>query len=279
MTSMDKTSVALPFTKVSQNHSIKEASAAIFLLSPLVDPRKFVDFSKENQILYGAFNKHRIIRKRQQTFESEEKDVQEKNDSEAGFSLMQNDIHDNTLSIFQGINESTNRTYISFHELQYIRWANFKTKFFQIIEGFEPMLQDYCADAIGLTYKDEFISNDNNPFPYELLFKSNTEYIPSIIFKEQNTDAEISLTLNMRKSGYRFLVKLHILPISNKDKVGVRINHTAVCVLNTSENSENIPVSFKNTNLMDVLQASHELNKDLLKSILTDEVIEIINLT
>lgn len=279
MTSIDKTSVALPFTKVSQDHSIKEASAAIFLLSPLDDPRKFVNFSKDNQLLGGTFDKHRIIRKRQQTFNSEEEDIQPKEDLEAGFSLMQTSTDETVSSIFQGINESKNRTYISFHELQYIRWANFKARFIQIIEEFEPLLKEYCADAIGLTYKDEFISNNGTPFPYELLFKNNTEYIPSIIFREQNTDAEISLTLNMRKSGYRFLVKLHILPISNEEKVGVRINHTAVCVLNTSENADNIPVSFKNTNLMDVLQASHELNKDLLKSILTDEVIETISLT
>jgi uncharacterized protein (TIGR04255 family) len=171
--SMEDISNALPFTPYSKKHSIKEASAAIFLSAPLEDPKAFIDFADDSKHITSLFDKKRLIRKRQQSFESANEAAEsngessENKDTVAGFSLVQTDDSEEVLSLFQGINESTQKNYISFHELSYNRWANFKEKLLGILDFFTPLLNNYSVNAIGLTYKDEFVSNDNTPLNYE----------------------------------------------------------------------------------------------------------------
>jgi hypothetical protein len=81
----------------------------------------------------------------------------------------------------------------------------------------------------------------------------------------------------MEKAGYRFLVKLNIIPTSNDEACGIQINHTAVYVVDKASGDTKLS-NIKSNNLIDILQASHDLNKDLMKSILTGEVIDRINL-
>ncbi|MBG8555040.1 TIGR04255 family protein [Hymenobacter guriensis] len=288
MTFQNPNAAPLPFKPNSGAHSVKEASAAIFVSSEITPIREFISLSQDVKEINELYPQYQLIIKTESTFDSvsEEESSKQKQDEsstplttdlEAGFALAFVNENSVATKIFQGVNEGEGRVFFSYHDMEYVRWINFKERLSKTLCLFQEQLSKYTPEAIGLTYIDEYLWEKESKIDYNKIFSKETDQLPKSFFQEGNTDSEITTTSNFKKNGYSFFVRLHINPTYSEDSNVLRITHNAVYI-DDNISLENLESQDKNS-VLDILQASHELNKDILKSILNKETIDLIKLT
>ncbi|CAD5270668.1 MULTISPECIES: TIGR04255 family protein [unclassified Imperialibacter] len=255
---------------ISGHHSIREAVISLFLVNPILNVSRFEELIKEAfKDYFQKFDKINTIE-----FEvRHEKGVLSQKPAlveDAGFKFSRFD-EGKTTAIFQGQNEM-NRTLVSFHNLDYLRWGDFIKDYFFILDNIKTYLNENQVSAIGLHYVDQFLWISKEPIDVSLLFKPNGPYLPKEFFESQN--ANFILTTEKTIGNDNFTNRLQV-KTESKVSPSITISHNLIRRLNKSSDLNSLTAE---EGLKNVINAAHEQNKSLLAQLLKDDVKELISL-
>lgn len=255
---------------VSGHHSIREAVISLFLVNPILNVSRFEELIKESfKDYFQRFEKINTIEfevRHEQGVLSQKPALVE----DAGFKFSRFS-EGRTKAIFQGQNEM-NRTLVSFHNLDYIRWGDFIRDYFFVLNSIKPYLSENQVSAIGLHYVDQFLWISKEPIDVGLLFKPNEPYLPKEFFESQN--ANFILTTEKPIGNDNFTNRLQI-KIETKVSPSITISHNVIRRLNKSSDLNSL---LTDEGLSNVIDAAHKQNKSLLAQLLKDDVQELISL-
>jgi uncharacterized protein (TIGR04255 family) len=258
-----------------ERHAVKEAVLTVFAKTPIGDfdsfgklmERGFADYFKKFEILNQAQFQISLNENSQPNFNSTSL-------SPNGFKFL--DFEDGkTVRVFQGLNESS-RSYFSFHELNYIRWNNFREIFekcIQLISDFKGNLE---VSAYSLHVIDEFEWQDRSPIPYSDIFRSNNRLIPPIFLESETIDFLISRN-NAKKDKFNSngLERVQVIGSSLNTDYGSKliISHNFTEVLSASEEAKML---IRSEAFQSIVNDAHRQNKALIQELFSDEVLNLI---
>jgi|GEM_PF-6850788 len=180
------------------------------------------------------------------------------------------------VEIIQAINEEENdRYFISYHSLAYTRWADFKTRYFEVIAAVEAIEFNALIVAMSLHYVDEFDWKSTNLIPLKSIFMTGGVLIDDF-FESQTSD--FSMTLEKQQDDVSFLDRLSIKVSPTPPGRLIRVSHNL-----TVKMSDPVPmrelIGSGRTNYEYVLQVIHDYNKSTLKQLFTKPVLDLIKLS
>jgi hypothetical protein len=260
----------------NKEHSIKEVIFTLFFTHPIEDYSSL----KENfqKILSKRdFEEPETISVIKYKINSENPTtIQSDNAVKIGF-LWQKKNKD-TSSIKQSfqIRNLEEQSFISFHELSYKRWANFK-------EDFIDILSDICKESIGdnlivaglnLTYIDEFEWIGESKLALNQIFKNDSSYLPQYFFNSHYPSVEIAALINEDESTEFLSERIAIDIQKTLPNSTILITHT---VASTLEEPKTLNAFFKEK-IDFYLEKTHEFNKKTLENLLTLDVQSLIHL-
>lgn len=258
-------------TPIHEKHSIKEAVITLFLAAPIIKPERFESLIKSE--FKDFFQKFENISQVQVNFR-----VQGKTGVEAG----EHKIRDNAgfkfsgfeggklVKALQGIND-LQRQFISFHTLDYIRWANFYKDFSFTIKEVAKFHPNLFIQAFSLHYIDEFKWISEQNFIPEIIFNIDSPLLPKDVFSSRMVNYSFT---TIKKNDPEYF-----------DRIEIKIEKRDINYINISQNilqnlKDNVDLSELVTEktLEEILTDAHNHNKATLTSVLNPEVCERINL-
>jgi hypothetical protein len=249
----------------NKNHSIKECTVSLFLQNPLNGLDTFMDFYKNN--LSFIFNEIEPLEHFEVNIDPKTKKIDHKHSNISGFRASR--VEGNKPNLILQIFNDKQRQYISIHNLEYSRWANFKNEFSKIFKIIDKWMNNKVI-AFNLNYIDEFtlIAEDNS---LSKVFDSNSDYLPKGFFKSNNTNLIFNTEKSLKNNKYRHFDRIEI-KISNKKII---LSHNTIVPIGEHNSfSEFVECS----SCSEKIDWAHELNKSLLKEIFTVELQELIQL-
>jgi len=255
---------------VKGKHSIREVVISLFLLNPILKPERF-----ETLISSGykdVFQKFERVSQFQVQFHKDKdaNKAQFKHEQNAGFKFVS--FRDGKIDrVLQGINEPQ-RTFISFHNLNYDRWLPFLEDYKNNITALAEVQSDIFIKAFSLHYIDELVwIDEKNPINKNLILKNNSEKIPGDFFTSQNPSFSLISEKTIAHSKYfdRLEVGVNSMP-----KPSIVISH------NITENLESeIQLSaLFHSDFEQKIEDMHSYNKEMLTNILQEDVQTLIGL-
>ena len=247
-------------------HSIKEATVTFFLVSKIMRPDAY------QALLSGA------LRDRYQQF-SPASQVQMKIGpiptiinselkvaNNTGFKMVGFDAGQTSNAIL-GQNEF-NRFFFSFHSLKYKGWTEFIDGVIGDAREISKVEPKFIL-AYSLQYLDEFVWEDNRSYDAKLFFRKS-EYLPNDIFDSSILEYSLSLDKKYKDRVYLDRIAVNVNDQINRNKL-ITVIHNMTFVL---KESELLPfdVLLGSSAFKENMDYAHNVNKDTLKAILTDEV-------
>ncbi len=255
---------------VKGKHSIKEVVISLFLLNPILKPERFEELIKSGY--KDIFQQFEPVSHFQVQFHKDKgtNKVEFKQEQNAGFKFVS--FKDGKVDrVLQGINEPQ-RTFISFHNLNYVRWEPFFNGYKKHITTLAEVQSDISIKAFSLHYIDELIwIDEKKPIDTSLILKKNKDKIPGDFFTSQNPN--FSLVSDKMIGDSKYLDRLEIR-VNSLPKPSLVISH------NVTENLDNeIQLnSLFQSDFEQKIEDMHSYNKELLGNILQDNVQALIGL-
>lgn len=262
----------IPYT---ESHSISEVIFSLFLVQPLIKPERFEKiFQAENNTLQNYFQEFKPIISQEFgfTFNNENSPtVDPRANKIVGFEFRK--FAEGKLKKVFNLNNEPNPI-LAIHDLEYSRWAVFYPEIDKIINGFKNFDSNMYIRGIGISYVDQFTWNDKNYPDIKSIFKSN-KYLPEIIFESKNNlNFSTNHTRVVEDCLYSENINVNINRIT-KGSFNISIIHNAIENIIDFKSLDDL---FKDNFLKECSTKVHNLNKDLLKTILQDDVLSLINL-
>ncbi len=263
------------YIKPSNNqHSIKEAVITVFLSNPIEDPQSFKGLQEaEFKGIFNTFNIRNEVKVhiKPDNVESVSDFSRKEN---RGFTFIQED-ESGIRQVLQGVNEE-DRTFLSFHTLDYSRWQLFFDLYLSCIKPIAQKHAEFQIEAFSLHYIDEFTwIFDDNP-DLERIFKKNNNYLPISFFEKSFPKIILSFTTNPSEQNdtvYTDQLNISVIPTMQPT---IQISHNS-----TYQFSQ--PIDINHLLSQDIFQEkifqAHYHNKDVLNDLLTDEIRNQISLT
>ncbi len=255
-----------------KQHSIKEAVISFFLVNSLVKPEGFHTLIKDQ---LNDFQKFDIIQRIGFQFrEAEGQETLNKiPSSNIGFRFHKFE-NGQTSAVLEGENQKElGRTHISFHDLDYHRWADFRNNFVKYIQILSDFRSDLFTTAFSLHYIDEFYWTGDGKAPVVQIFNAKSSFLPPVFFESENS--VYLITTQKEVNGFIYYERLEIRIDENRPQPLITISHNITQPLN----DEIMLADFiTDSNQLAVIDQAHNYNKSTLKSIFTSEVCEKINL-
>lgn len=256
-------------------HAVKEATITVFLDKPLEDIESFKQiFDTE---LHQEFKRFETLSTKQLSLtvsSDQEPNVSQVDLNATGFKMI-NYEEGKPSQIFQGINEH-HRTYFSFHELNYVRWENFKEFFDKCISAVANRTE-YRVKAYSLHFLDEFLWNNSNEIPYDEIFQKNNPILPNIFYGGRTVDFLIAR--DMKDEGQSWSNLMERIQI-NGFHSGIETGSKITLSHNLSEviKEEDVSELIQSSEFGDKINYVHGTNKGLLNALFVDEIKERIKL-
>ncbi|WP_028296293.1 TIGR04255 family protein [Olivibacter sitiensis] len=255
---------------INGKHSIREAVISLFLANPILKPSRF---EKLIQAEYAhVFQKFGVVSQLQVQFQRNDdgRDATNiTNQAEAGFKFSAFESG-KPKRVLQGINEA-GRTFVSYHELGYERWALFYSDYKDQVRALGNIQADIFINAFSLHYIDEFLWIDKEGgIDLSLFFKKNQK-LPLDFFDSINPI--FSLVAEKEINGVVYYDRLEI-QVRSDIQPSVVISHNVTEALQKEVQLSDL---FR-TDFESKLADMHEYNKKLLKDLLTEEIQQLIEL-
>ncbi len=259
----------------NENHSIKEAVITVFLENEIAYPKGFQKliqshykdvfqrFELINEVTIDSSNEHKITKKIE----------------EIGFEF--SSYQEGKLkNILRGFNEKDeNRYRLSYHTLKYNRWTDFNEEFYTYMKFLPEIQQPLRVKSFGVYYIDDFFwENKKMRIPTETIFNVAHNMIPTYFVESNN--AMLSLAkehfTNIATNPYleRFDIQMSSISLS-PDNPSIRITHH---VTQDLVDLVDLSTFLEQHEYKKMLQDAHNHNKNVMKGILTQEVLSMIQL-
>lgn len=258
---------------VQSGHSIKEAVISTFLAVPIIKPERFQELITDK--FTDVFHQFEIVNQFQFQVNNKGGAVQH-----AGSQVLTNRgfrfsafKNGKLQKVLQGVNEE-GRSYISFHSLDYQRWASFFSdykNYINIILEFHPNL---FINGISLHYIDEF--DWDNPELNDLtnIFDKNCSYLSKQFFNSFRT-TYITTMEQTKEENTKYLDRIEIKVEPNDIRSFISISHNVTIPFDEPIELLNFTQTQQFT---DTMMAAHLHNKSILKCLLKEEIKNLINL-
>lgn len=271
----DETTVTLNQLIPARNqHSIKEAVISFFLANTIIKPEGFRSLIDKE--LKEDFQKFDVIQrvKFQIKAAGGQEIARTEPNRNTGFRFYKFE-NGQASAVLEGENQpDLGRTHISFHDLNYQRWANFTEKFVRYFKTLANFRDSLFTTAFSLHYIDEFYWKGNDNVPIDRIFNSKSSFLPPVFFESQNSIYLI--TTQKEVNGFVYYERLEIKVDENRLEPLITVSHNITQPLNDVF----MFIDFiSNDDHIHIINQAHEHNKSTLKSIFTNEVCEKINLT
>ncbi len=256
---------------IQGEHSIKEAVISVFLASPLIKPERFEELI--NGDFKEKFQKFEPLSAVQLSFkgrgageiESEEPLITRN----IGFKFTSYK-GGKTSSVLQSRND-IDRTFISYHSLNYSDWDIFLPEFCETMGILANQHLDLFVKAFSLHYVDEFTWNDNEePIPVKDIFNLQSTVLPKQFLESKNN--YFILTTEKEKDTFKYYDRVEVT-VGYKPLPQIVISHNV-----TRELSDFVGLKelIKGADFTKMLNLAHDHNKETLIDILNSEVCKLI---
>ena len=256
---------------VSDKHSVKEVVITLFLANPIIKPErfealikdkfkdKFQKFEKVNQVQF------QLKGKEGGSIESTPPSILEN----VGFKFQRFE-EGKMVTALQGVNELL-RNFISYHSLDYLDWDLFLPDFKIVLIEVANFHPELFVNAFSLHYIDEFVWDSDEEIEPKNIFNENSTLLPKEFFSCQLNNYQLT---TVKKDKFVYFDRLEI-QVEDRPKKFITISHNVIHNLNDNIALNNLVES---TDLKDMLDHAHLLNKKTLVSILTNEVCDLIKI-
>lgn len=254
-----------------KGHAVKEASITIFLTHPIEEIERFKGFFDDS--LKTLFSKFELVHDQQLSVKlGVNKNPELTHDKEpqlSGFKMIKNQ-ENRTTQVFRGANEP-DRSYFSFHDLQYVRWANFKELFNNCLTGIGSM-GGFKVKAVAVHFLDEFQWNSSESIPYKKIFKDKGRVLPRIFNESENAEYLLTRSPIKREEVTKVLTdRIQVNGYYNGKESGskVTISHNLTQFF---DSSEDVSTFIESEEFLKEIDYAHNENKNLLRGLLCEEL-------
>lgn len=271
---MDLLEKLIPFNG-NGNHSISEAIFSVILPNKILEPKRFEALIKDDGLLKDKFQSFKILETTNINFNVNFNDLQPQFTSEFGKSgengFQFEGYREGKLTwLIRYLPSQSSVNILSIHCLDYSRWNDFYTNVLQFLNGLSTIDNGIFSSGFSLNYIDQFDWVDEQPMPCKNIFVNNGTYIPKRIVE---TEGAWNYTLNYQTKVDVHMVLEHINLGTRKvmpGKENIFIAHTAVMGFSSPKNLKDM---FQNSSeLREIADKMHDLNKNFLKNVLVDEI-------
>jgi uncharacterized protein (TIGR04255 family) len=258
-----------------ETHSIKEAVITIFLSAPIDNPLSFNTLLEDE--FKNTFDGFDEIGTLKLAFplakdESNSRFLENKN---AGFRFTKFDS-DRVVRILQGVNDE-NRTFLSFHTLDYSRWKPFFEEYLSCIQIIANKHQEFQIEAMNLQYIDEFLWNANEALNLKEVFSETSRYIPTSFLEHSMPRLDLFFTDDKtEEDGTIYFDRINLAVTKTLDNTTITISHI---VSHQLADPINIKELVNQKMFQDMLERAHKHTKETLKNLLTPNTAALIHLT
>ena len=260
----------------NKEHSIKEVIFTLFFTLPIEDYSSLKEnlqtrFSKQDfeEPENISVIKYKINSENPTTIQS---------DNAVRVGLLWQKKNKDTSSIKQSfqIRNLEEQSFISFHELSYKRWVNFKEDFLNILSDIcsENIVDNFIVAGLNLTYIDEFEWIGDSNLDLNQIFKNDSSYLPKYFFNSHYPSVDIAALINEDESTEFLSERIAIDIQKTLPNSTIVITHT---VASTLEDPQNLDAFFREK-IDFYLEKTHEFNKKTLDNLLTLDVQSLIHL-
>jgi uncharacterized protein (TIGR04255 family) len=256
----------------NKDHSIKEAVITLFLANPIIKPERFKKLI-ENEFK-DKFQQFQTVSNIEIQFQNKPDSIgnlAQQVLSDIGFKFL-GFANGGPSKVLQAINEKQ-RNFISFHYLQYSRWANFYDDFIETIKIISNQHPDLFVTAVSLHYLDEFFWRGPLPIDLKQVFNEAGDYLPKEFFKSQISN--YTIVTNKEIDDVKYFNRLEI-NINDSIRPGISISHN---ISQTYNDVVDLGELLKKPEFGSTLEKEHIHNKTILKDILQPLIVQAINLT
>jgi uncharacterized protein (TIGR04255 family) len=260
---------------INDKHSIREAVISLFLANPIIKPERFKDLIETDfKTIFQQFEPLSQVQ------------FQFKNQIGLPVNVSPPEILNNIgfkftsfsggqpVRVLQGLNDKlNNRTFISYHALNYMRWAPFFEDYLHTVSSISKYTQDIFITAISLHYIDQFLWIGNSSVDLNLIFNKNADSIPKDFFTTTINNYSIVSEKAIDPKG-KYLDRLEIT-VDNIIRPSITISHNVTQPLTEIIDLRNL---LENEDFKSILTKAHLHNKDFLKNLLSEPICKMINL-
>lgn len=255
---------------ISDNHSIKEAVISLFLANPIIKPERFEDLIKNDfKEKFQKFEKASQIQFQFKGNHSTIDNFQHQVSENIGFKFQKFE-EGKIVRALQGMNEHS-RNYISYHSFNYLTWDKFFYDFKEVITILSNFHGELYVNAFSLHYIDEFEWTGESDIDVKKIFNENSTLLPNEFFICRLNNYQFT---TIKKNEVEYFDRLEI-KVDERPKKFITISHNVVLNYNETMGLNDL---INSSNLKEMLDHAHLLNKNTLTNILTKEVCDLIKL-
>jgi len=252
-------------------HAVKEVTLSIFLDKKIDSIESYESFMSRG--LSSFFKRFELIKAHRINFDMGKNNpsISQSEPTVNGFQFTNYD-NGKPIQVFRGINED-NRVFFSFHELNYVRWVDYRNLFQKCISLIESK-SDFKVKAYSLHFIDEFLWNSNKPIPYSDIFSKDNDIIPKTVLNSNSFDMVITKT---KEADNGVTERIQLNGIHNKLGIDSKLvlSHNLSQIVHANED---IIKLIKSNSFMKRIDKLHTINKELLNNIFTSEITKRIKL-
>jgi len=266
---IDLKKILLP---VSGKHSIKEAVITLFLTNPIIKPERFEELIKKD--FKERFQKFEKVNQVQFKVKGKEGGALESNppliQENVGFKFQRYE-EGKIVAALQGVNELL-RNFISYHTLNYTDWDLFLPDFKSVLTTVSDFHPNLFVNAFSLHYIDEFMWDDETEIETKMIFNENSTLLPKEFFSCSLNNYQFT---TVKKNEFEYFDRLEI-KVDDRPQKYITISHNVISNFN-----DNIALNelLKSSQLNEMLNHAHLLNKKTLVNILAKDVCDIIKIS
>jgi len=172
--------------------------------------------------------------------------------------------------LFQAVNE-TNRTFISYHDLDYGRWNPFLSEYTEYIKIIADYWDNTKVKAFSLQYVDEFTWIKDGKVDYSAIFDPQSKYLPDAFFDSLSVSFNLLTEKIYATNIYYDRIDINIGSNSKK----IVVTHNITRLLNEDTLLKSL---ISQRDFIEILNWSHKQNKDILTNIFNEQVSKLIGL-
>lgn len=260
---------------ISGNHSISKVSAKVFIPQEIIKPEDIFN-SLKNEEGFKKYQKRSPVYSKtiNLNYDANQSTLLGKNENDKvkGFIFEEFNEEGRLANILRIENTHNNKSVITFESRIYEDWDDFYPRLKGDLKIVSNCLDVYI-EAINLGYLDEFIWDSEERIDVQLIFNKDSELINkkflnsengSIILFSQGSDGDTNDNFEERTE-ISFGNRIKRIVVNHQN--AIRINE--LDLLSSHLNNSILDTKFKN---------SQNLNKTVLKSLFTQEVLDLINL-
>ena len=255
---------------IADNHSVKEAVIAFTLSPRITNINTYRSLLDEGKPLNGIFQKFEPVNYQGLQVETKLDQTNIKATKDKGFKMIEF-VDGSTANIIQLLPQSR-KSLLTYNTIRYSNWTSFITTALERVRILSTVDESLMLESIGVMFIDEFFVDSNDKYIPSELFNSKSENLPKNIFLSDLVD--YSLNTHHSLSNKNYIENISIRVFNQDSRKIIRITGNTMMFVNPMLFTQ----ALSSHDLRSYFDFGHDENKDILRDILSPEIIKLIGL-